>query len=167
MQSLWKIDDSRLRLPPLGSYPPLSSWLGSDLLLSAPLLSSPLCTSRLLSDPLVSSLLLLAPLLSTPLFSAPLFSAPLRSTPLHSAPLRSALLRSSLLWGEENIRSVGFSTVCTYTKKLTTSNTSLLLPRQMNLVVGNFLINNYARIQFYLYGCHSTLNFVLFCNNFW
>ena len=140
----------------IGSYPPLSARIGS-----AQFGSSPLSSSRLLSAPLSPPRLLLAPLLSTPLLSAPLFSNHLCST-----PLLSALLRSSPLLGEENIRSVGFSTLCMYIKNLTTSDTSLLLPRQMNLVVGNCLISNYLRIQFYLYGCHSTLKTIFFCNAF-
>ena len=169
-------------MAPLGSYwllsPPLlldrisSARLKSDhllfapLLLSAPLVSYPrllalLIPSQILSSPLVSSLILLDPLLLTPILSALLISAPLFSDPLFSAPLLSNLLHSAPLWGEENIRSVGFSTLCTYIKKLTTSDTSLLLPRQMNLVVGNCLISNYVRIQFYLYGCHSTLKTII------
>ena len=152
-----RIGSSRLLSSPL-----LSAWLGSSrifsslLLCSSQLLSDPLSPSRILSSPLCSSWLLSSQLHSSPLcFSTILFA------PLHSSPLRSDLLRSSPLWGEEKISSVGFITLCTYIKKLTTSDTSLLLPRQMNLVVGNFLISNYVRIQFYLYGCHSTLKSII------
>ena len=125
----------------IGSYPLLSYWLRSAQLVSSPLcLSSLLVSSSHLLAPLSPSRILSYPLCSSWLLSSQLNSSLLRFStllfaPLHSSPLCSALLRPSPLWGEEKIRSVGFSTLCMYVKKLKTSNTSLLLPMQMNLVV--------------------------------
>ena len=152
-----RILSSPLLLARLGS----SRILSSMVLSFSQLLSSPLRTSWLLSAPLGFSCIRLSPLGSSLLNSAPLRPAFIRSSLLLSTPLLSALLRSSPLWGEEKIRYVGFSTLCTYIKKLTTSDTNLLLPRQMNLVLGNCLISNYVRIQFFLYGSQSTLKNII------
>ena len=154
---------------PLGSSHLFSAQIGSSLILSSlssPLRPSPLRTSWILLSPLGSS-----PLNSTPLRSSMFlyaFSSPLRSSPflldplrfafslllfdpIHSAslissPLLYALLRPTPLWEEENISFVGFSSLCAYTKKLTTRDTSLLLLRQMELVnstsVESFIITS-------------------------
>ena len=105
-----------LHLIVITSYP-----IGSFLLLLSPILSTPLLSDptrcfTLHSAPLCSSLILhSAPLKFSSLLSAPLLSAPFSSSPHLPYPLCS-----TPLWGEENIRSVGFSKLCTYIKKLTT-----------------------------------------------
>ena len=163
-----------LQSSPFGSSHLLSVWLllariGSSMLLSSrssPLRPSPLRTSWILLSPLGSSpfnsthlrssMFLYA--FSSPLRSSPFLLDPLRFAfslllfdPIHSAslissPLLYALLRPTPLWEEENISFVGFSSLCAYTKKLTTRDTSLLLLRQMELVnstsVESFIITS-------------------------